>query len=134
MRGFHIKHPRVTINTGSEVRTKQSHKSECDIHNILRQFQRTGILQHVNQARPSFEDLPDPVDFQQSLAILEQAEQAFAALPSKVRDHFRNSPQEFLAAFLDPAQADYLREVGLRHPLPAAAVLLSEMGTADPPA
>lgn len=121
MRSFYIKHARVTINTGSELITKQSHKSECDIHNILRQFQRTGIITHINNQRPSFDDLPDPVDFQQSLAILEQAETAFAALPSAVRDHFDNSPQAFLEAFADPKQADYLREVGLKNPLSAAA-------------
>lgn len=102
----------VKLDTGDQLMTKQSHKDECDIYRILNQYQRTGIITHVQSARPRYDDLPDPLDYQSSLHILMEAENAFSNLPAKVRAHFQNDPGEFLAAFQDPAQHDQLREFG----------------------
>lgn len=109
---------RVALDCGDEQMTKQSHKDECDIHNILAQYQRTGIMTHINERQATYEDLPDQVDYQQALHTVMAAEAAFAELPSKVRDHFDNDPARFLAAFGDPTAADKLREFGLLNPLP----------------
>lgn len=109
---------RVAFNSGDTMVTKQSHKDECDIHRILRQYQRTGILAHVQTARPQYIDLPDPIDYQTAMNTMIQAQDAFAALPSAVRDYFANDPARFLAAFEDKAQADKLREFGLLQPKP----------------
>lgn len=117
---FYRRHNRVSLDCGNTVVTKQSHKAECDIHTILRQYQRTGIITHVQRARPTYLDLPDFMDFQTSLEVLREAETAFAALPARVRDHFANDPANFLAAFHDPKQADQLREFGLLKPLAAS--------------
>lgn len=116
---FYRKHARVIKDCGKQMVTKQSHKDECDIHRILRQFQRTGIITHVQSARPTYEDLPDSVDFQESLRLLSQAQDAFASLPSVVRDYFRNDPGRFLAAFNDPSQRPKLEEFGLVNARPA---------------
>lgn len=120
---FYRDHDRVTKDCGSVMITKQSHKDECDIQRILRQFQRTGIITHVQSARPSYEDLPDSVDFQQALHVLDEARDAFAGLPSVVRDYFANDPGRFLAAFQDDSQRAKLEEFGLvrkRAPAPPA--------------
>lgn len=110
---FYRPHERVTFDCGDEMITKQEHKDECDINRILSQYQRTGILTHVQSARPTYTDLPDAIDFQESLNTLMIAEEAFSNLPSKVRAHFENDPGRFLAAFNDPAQYDQLRAYGL---------------------
>ncbi|UDN67665.1 internal scaffolding protein [robinz microvirus RP_87] len=110
---FYRKHPRVITPTGSISMTKQSHKDECDINLIIKKYQKTGIIQHISQQTPSYTDLPDTLDYQQSLAILEEADYAFSTLPSVVREYFHNSPAEFLAAFTDPSQAAKLEEWGL---------------------
>lgn len=93
--------------------TKQSHKDECDINLIIKRYQKTGIIQHINQQQPIYTDLPDSIDYQQSLHLLEQADEAFSTLPSVVREHFHNSPAEFLAALTDPGQHAQLAEWGL---------------------
>lgn len=113
---FYRPHERVTLDCGDEMITKQEHKDECDIHNILKQYQRTGIITHVQSARATYTDLPDPVDFQESLHTIMIAEEAFGNLPAKVRDHFGNDPGRFLAAFNNPAEYDFLREVGILKP------------------
>lgn len=114
--GFYRPHLRVQLDCGTELITKQSHKDECDIHNILRQYQRTGIIQHINSQSPLFTDLPSNIDYQDAMNTLIQAQETFAALPSSVRDSFKNDPGVFLAAFTDPAQHDKLRELGLLRP------------------
>lgn len=121
---FYRPHPRVLANTGERSRTKQAHKDECDINNIVAQYQRTGIIQHVHRARGTFEDLPDPISFQEGMNQVIQAQEAFAQLPSKVRDYFGNDPSRFLAAFEDPKQEDQLRAFGLIGPIPEPAPVI----------
>lgn len=118
---FFRPHPRLVKDCGEELITKQSHKAECDIHNILRQYQRTGIINHINSQTPIYTDLPDELDYQTSLNTILQAQDAFATLPSKVRDHFNNDPALFLAAFADPSQEAQLREWGLLNNKPSSS-------------
>jgi len=119
---FYRPHPRYLQEVGEFSMTKQSHKDECDINLILRQYQRTGIINHVQAARPTYSDLPDAIDYQASLSILMEADQAFQNLPAKVRNHFANDPATFLAALTDPNQADQLREFGVLKPLPSPSL------------
>lgn len=115
---FYRNHNRVSFSCGEELITKQSHKQECDIYNILKQYQKTGIINHINTNKPEYIQLPSDIDYQTSLNLLNQADQAFSSLPAKIRDHFSNDPASFLSAFSDPAQVSYLRELGLLNPEP----------------
>lgn len=124
---FYREHERVIQEVGEESMTKQSHKDECDIYNILAQFNRTNIFTHVNNNQPLYETLPDPIDYQQSLNTLIEAENAFATLSSAVRDRYGNNPALFLQALQDTDQHEYLRKEGILAPLP-------EEGTPTPTA
>lgn len=102
-------------------RTKQEFQKECDINNIIKSFSATGMMRHVSAkaAQGAYQDLPDPMDFQESLAVVEQAAASFMTLPAKVRDRFRNEPAEFLAFMADEANKDEMVTLGLREvPLP----------------
>jgi len=129
-RSFYRPHDRVLalttvrdVKTGKIVtppsRTKQSHKDECDINNIIKQFKVTGMFNHVrnNAAQGVYTDLPEPVEFQEALNIVMGAENAFAMLPAKIRDEFGNDPQRFLAFTADPRNADRMAELGLTNPV-----------------
>lgn len=131
---FYRPHPRVRTPVGETSLTRQEHKQECDIHYILKQYQRTGIITHVQTSRPTYTDLPSALDFQESMNIIMAAENAFESLPSSVRDHFGNDPTRFLAAFADPSKEAELRELGLlreKETLPGIADALQASG--DPP-
>lgn len=126
-------HPRVLTPVGERSMTIQSAAAECDINNILSQYRRTGIVNHVTQARASYEDLPDAVDYQASMHLLMDAQAAFAGLPAKVRDHYANDPLRLLQAIQDPQQLDQLRDFGiLRKPAPNDQVIVAPAAT--PPA
>ena len=115
--GWFRPHEPVHAPHSDEVITKQEHKDECDINNILKQYQLTGIVSHITGQQPVFEDLPDAPDYQQALNTLMDAETAFSALPSMVRDFFQNDPHAFLEAFNRTELHDKLREFGLMRPL-----------------
>jgi len=95
--------------------TKQSFAAECDINNILKQYKKTGMIQHINAQAQSgrYMDLPDESDFQTALNTVMEAEAAFASLPSKLRQRFGNDPAEFLEWMADPANQAEAIELGL---------------------
>lgn len=97
------------------TRTKQEFVAECDINNILKQYKATGMIQHIraNAAQGAYVDLPEPQEFQDSLHVVEQAKDAFATLPSKVRNRFGNDPVQFLEFVADPSNQDELISLGL---------------------
>lgn len=126
--GFHRQHDRhATAYTGELVdhrtgviftppsRTKQSFVAECDINNILKQYKATGMIRHMSAKAASgvYADLPDEIDFQQSMNIVQQGERAFASLPSKVRSRFHNNPTEFLEFMGNPENVDEAVKLGL---------------------
>lgn len=108
-------------------RTKQSFVGECDINNILKQYKLTGQIRHISSkaALGSYQDLPDPLDFQESMNIVIEAEKSFATLPAHVRARFGNDPVNFLTFMADPANQDEVIKLGLatdNRPPPLAGV------------
>ncbi|WNK14560.1 MAG: internal scaffolding protein [Microvirus sp.] len=121
---FRTQHQPVTLDTGTFSHTKQSCKDECDINNILKQYQKTGIMNHVASSPAQYLNLPDELDYQASLQIVKDAEYAFFELPSKLRDRFQNDPETFLAALGNPELRSELETYGLfkaKPPSPAPA-------------
>lgn len=106
--------------TKPKSRVKQEFREECDINNIIKQYKLTGQIQHINaQAKQgSYEDLPDPIDYQESLNAVAQATASFATLPSKVRERFGNNPQSFLHFMNDPKNTEEMISLGLAKRLP----------------
>lgn len=101
-----------SVNDQPEV-TKQSFREECDINNIIRQFQRTGVVRHLNEARASFADISELGDFHDAIALVELASESFMELPAKVRKVFDHDPAKFLDAAHDPEKRYLLEAAGL---------------------
>lgn len=120
-------HPRKRVFAphSDEVMTKQSSKKECDIHEILKQYQKTGIITHIQSRQAEFQDLPAAMDYQEAIEVVRAAQEGFAELPSKVRERFANDPFNLLAALNDPKMRDELVELGIlnapRSPAPPPA-------------
>lgn len=94
---------------------RQEYRDQCDINNILKQFKKTGIINHISaQAQQgAYEDLPDPMEYQDALNAVMVAQESFATLPSRVRTRFDNDPEKFLGFMMDPKNADEMYELGL---------------------
>lgn len=117
---FYRKHSRVHPRVGGQSLTQQHMKDECDINRILKKYQKDGILRHVARFGGRYEDLPDNIDYQESLNAVMAAEQAFLSLPSSVRGRFENDPGRFLAFVGDPANENEMIELGLATRRPPA--------------
>lgn len=125
--GFYHPHARVPY-TGELVNprtgevytppsmTKQEFKRECDINNIIKDFQVTGMVTHINARaqQGAYLDLPSGLDFQASVALVAQARESFMSLPSKIRDRFGNDPAQFLNFLSDPSKLAESYELGIR--------------------
>jgi len=99
--------------------TKQEFVRECDINNVIKQFKQPGMYNQMLAAsdRGTYRDLPDSVDFQESLHTIMVAENAFMTLPAKIRERFGQDPAEFLAFLTNPENADEARKLGILKPV-----------------
>lgn len=87
---------RVQTAVGTVSRTKQSFADECDINKIVKRFETTGQVQHMNTRKPIYADVSNVVDLAASLAAVELAEDSFGALRSDLRQAANHDPVEFL--------------------------------------
>lgn len=98
------------------ARTQQHFKEECDINGIMKKFERTGMLEHVNEFHGNYGDFTElPVSYHDAIDQVLAAQDMFMTVPAKVRALFDNDPGQFLAFVDDPANADRLVELGLAH-------------------
>jgi len=105
-------------------RTKQSFRDECDINNILRQFNVTGELL-INGVQPQYGDFSGITDYQSALNAVMAAQDSFLALPAKVRAKFDNDPALFVEFASDEANRDEMKALGLLHEQAAVAAVTS---------
>ena len=105
-------------------RTKQSFRDECDINNILRQFNVTGQLP-VGSVQPQYGDFSGITDYQSALNAVMAAQDSFLQLPAKVRAKFDNDPALFVDWASDEANKDEMKALGLLREETVQAVVKS---------
>lgn len=104
------KKPIVFTTTG---RTHQSFKDECDINNIMRKFQKTGVLPDMIKQNPQYGDFSSLPDYQASLDLVMKAQLQFQSLASHVRERFSNDPAKFLEFATDSKNMKEMVRLGL---------------------
>ncbi|QCQ85075.1 internal scaffolding protein [Blackfly microvirus SF02] len=106
---------RVDPDTGEELTTmtKQSFKDDCDINNIMRKYERTGVLDHTAMSVPQYGEYMGSMSYQDSLNAILYAQDQFAALPADLRARFGNDPAELLSFMEDSANLDEAVKLGL---------------------
>lgn len=125
--------PRVSIDCGSESRTKQSMGDECDINLIMAKYVKTGHLEHVNAHGASY-DFASGISYHEAITLVTEADQMFSELPAQTRGRFANDPAGFLDFVQDPANEAEMKEMGLLVAEPTEEAILPEAPvTPDPP-
>lgn len=103
--------PEVEFNEPSM--TEQHFKDECDINNIVKSFQATGVLPQGNR-EPLFADFSEfPTDLQSSQQYFDDAAARFMELPATLRREFDNDPVKLLAFLQDENNRDRAIQLGL---------------------
>lgn len=80
--------------------TQQNFAAECDINNIMKRFEATGLLPDDSLGAPQFADVASAGDYHAAQNLIVAANEAFMDLPPKVRKRFSNDPVQFLS-FID---------------------------------
>lgn len=93
--------------------TKQVFKDECDVNRIMKRFEKTGLVEHLNRHQGDYGDFVNAPDYHSALNAVRLADDMFMSLPAKLRQRFSNDPAEFLAFVDDPENADELIDLGL---------------------
>lgn len=109
-----------------ESMTKQSFMTDCDVNNIMKRFERTGVIEHVNKFNGDYGDFTDlPSDYHEAMNQVREADEMFLTLPAKVRETFANDPGRFLAMVTaaemgDEVARETMYETGIlkRPPIP----------------
>lgn len=111
--------PRVAVKVHwtEEMRkaskVKQQFAEEMNINNIMRKYNRTGILPDLIKQNPVYADFSNVPDYQESLNRVILAQEQFMALPADVRKRFGNDPEQFLNFAQDPSHVEEMIEMGL---------------------
>ena len=92
--------------------TRQEFVEESDINNIMKRY-ASGMPIPSGTRQPVFDDFSDVPDYAQAFEIVQRSEEAFAQLPSAVRERFANDPQQLLAFLQDGKNRDEAVKLGL---------------------
>ncbi len=93
--------------------TKQSFKDECDVNRIMKNFEKTGHVDHLNNRAKLYGDFANAEDYHSSVNLVMDAQKSFDALPSEVRLRFDNQPAKFLEFANNPENMEELKTLGL---------------------
>jgi len=91
---------------------QQHFKDECDINNILRQFNITGLLPE-QPLSPRYGDFSGIGDYHTALNRVIAAQDEFEALPAQIRARFNNDPAQLIEFLENSDNRPEAEELGL---------------------
>lgn len=103
----------VPIMPSGVTLAKQSMAAECDINNIMKRFEKTGLLDHAKEHGGRYGDFLSAPDFHTACNQVIAANDMFMSLPARVRERFQNDAAAFLLFAHDPANQAEMRDLGL---------------------
>lgn len=93
-------------------KTEQAHKKECDINNIIRKYDKAGLILQSQEFEDQVGNVTG-VDFKTAMDLVTRSQQNFEKFPSHIRKRFKNSPEEFLKFMDDSNNRDEAIKLGL---------------------
>ncbi len=121
----------VQLSFPETGRTKQSFLDECDVNFIMNKWKRTGQLPPTHDRPASYGDFSNVGDYMQAKNSMLESDQAFAALPSWMRQRFMNDPAELIAFVDAPENLEEARKLGLVEPAPPEEGAVQEETTPE---
>lgn len=104
---------RVVSEPVGESMTQQHFKDEVDVRNIIKKYDSTGLINHVQRGQAQYGDFSQTVGFKEALDMVNSAKDSFMELPAELRREFKNDAGEFYTFVSDPNNSDQLIEMGL---------------------
>ena len=105
------RYAKTGIDTG-KGKTEQSHKKQCDINYILRDYHASGMIKHAAKYEGKYDDVTVQ-DFQEAMFIVKNAQTMFEDLPANLRNRFGNDPAAFLNFVQNPDNSEEMHKMGI---------------------
>jgi phage internal scaffolding protein len=107
---------------------QQHMKDECDINILVERFGVTGSMP-VAPIEPSYGDFSGVGDYHTALNKIKAADEAFMALPAKIRAKFDHDPNALLNYLQNEENRDEAIQIGLIDGKPVVAPVVSAVET-----
>jgi phage internal scaffolding protein len=104
---------RVSFKTKGESLTQQHFEQEADVRNIIRQYDRTGLIANVQRGIAQYGDFSEVNEYREAMDLVITANNTFAELPSEIRAKFNNDAGAFFEFATDPKNKDEMVKMGL---------------------
>jgi len=93
--------------------TQQQFAAECDVNNIMKKYEQTGELYHVNRRQGVYADMAGFGEYRDMLHAVMDAKDRFESLPAEVRKRFGNDPGNLIDFLSDSKNTDEAISLGL---------------------
>ena len=113
---------RCWYDTVGESLTQQHFQEESEINNIIRSYDKNGVIDHIQRGNAIYGDFSNITDFSDALHQIKEAQNEFMNVPSEIREKFQNDAGQFFKFASDENNIDELRQMGLANPKPSAAM------------
>jgi phage internal scaffolding protein len=105
---------RSGFETTGESLTQQSHAQAADVRNIIKQYDRTGLIANVNKGIAQYGDYSEINECAEALNMVREANESFAEIPSHIREQFGNNAGAFFEFATNPKNSEKMIEMGLK--------------------
>lgn len=113
--------------------TQQHMKDECDINILVERFGVTGQFP-TTPLEPTYGDFSGVSDYHSALNAIRASDEAFMALPAKIRAKFDHDPNALLNFLQNEENRDEAIQIGLIDGKPVVESIVSAVETPKPDA
>lgn len=103
-----------------ESKVQEQFADACQTDTIIRKYNMMGVNPFIASGGSQYLDTTQIPSFVAAQNAQIRVKEYFEGLPSDIRLEFNNDPMQFAEVVSDSRNADYLREIGVLAPLPAA--------------
>lgn len=126
---------RVMTEPKGESLTQQHFADEADVRNIIKQYDKTGLIANVQKGVARYGDYSEVNEYREALDLVNEANATFAELPAELREMFQNDAGTFLEFATNPENENKMIELGLKEaPVQQERPIMAENKAAEPPA
>lgn len=126
---------RVKTEPEGESLTQQHFAHEADVRNIIKQYDKTGLIANVQRGVAHYGDYSEVNEYREALDLVNDANNMFAELPAQLREMFQNNAGTFLEFATNPQNENKMIELGLKEaPVQEEPPVMAKNKAAEPPA
>jgi len=127
---------RVQTKPKGESMTQQHFAKDADVRNIIKQYDRTGLIANVARGVAQYGDYSEINEYRESLDMVNRANDNFMQLPAELRQMFGNDAGTFFEFVTNPENEEKAIQLGLKEApvIVEETPIKAEKKASEPPA